>query len=164
MKENYHKPRTMKKIMKRSNFSVTLDTKFEDVISNCGSISRPDQNGTWITSDMIHAYCKLHLLGYAHSVEVWKDEELVGGLYGISLGNIFFGESMFSKVSNASRYGFIIFSKLLEEKNFQLIDCQIHTPYLESLGAEYISRHEYLGKVKNLCSYPTIKGSWSNWF
>lgn len=136
--------KSMKKLLKNDAFEVTYNTAFRDVILNCATIHREGQDETWITNTMIQAYCKLHDLGIATSVEVWKDKTLVGGLYGIDLGTVFCGESMFSKVSNASKYGFIKFVKTLQEKKYKLIDCQVHTSHLESLGAEEISREVFL--------------------
>lgn len=133
--------KSMKRILKNSDFVVTVNTAFKDVIRACSRIKRNGESGTWITESMIEAYLKLHHLGHAKSVEVWQNKELVGGLYGIDLGNVFCGESMFSKVSNASKVGFITFIK---NSNYKLIDCQIYTSHLESLGAKDISRAEFL--------------------
>ena len=125
--------KSMRPLFNQNKFQVTWDQNFEDVIKNCQKIERDDQPGTWITSKMLAAYIQLHKKGYAHSVEVWLDNELVGGLYGISLGKVFFGESMFAKVSNASKFGFISLVKQLIKKDFVLIDCQQETKHLESL-------------------------------
>ena len=133
---------SMKKILKKNTYRISFDTCFRDVISNCSNLRK--QTGTWITNEMIEAYCKLHELGFAHSVEAWYEDKLVGGLYGVSIGKCFFGESMFSTMDNASKVAFITLSKVLEEKGFVVIDCQVHTTHLESLGAVYISREEFL--------------------
>jgi len=134
--------KSMKQVLKKGNFEVTTNKAFKAVVENCAQAKRVDQHGTWITNDMINAYHKLHLLGYAKSVEVWQNEALVGGLYGIDInGAVFCGESMFAKVSNASKVGFITF---IQNSNYNLIDCQIHTNHLESLGAKNISRAEFL--------------------
>lgn len=134
--------KSMKQILKRNSFEVTVNKAFKLVIEACAEAKRDGQNGTWITEQMIKAYDKLHQLGYAKSVEVWKNNRLVGGLYGIDLGNrVFSGESMFTKVSNASKVGFIVF---VQNSNYNVIDCQIHTKHLESLGARHISRKDYL--------------------
>jgi leucyl/phenylalanyl-tRNA--protein transferase len=134
--------KSMKQILKRNSFEVTVNKAFKSVIEACAEAKRDGQNGTWITEQMIKAYDKLHQLGYAKSVEVWKNNRLVGGLYGIDLGNrVFSGESMFTKVSNASKVGFIVF---VQNSNYNVIDCQIHTKHLESLGARHISRKDYL--------------------
>jgi len=134
--------KSMTQVLKKGLFKVTENTVFREVIENCSQAKREGQQGTWITNDMIEAYIKLHKLGYAKSVEVWQNDELVGGLYGIAINDtIFCGESMFTKVSNASKVGFITF---IQNSNYKLIDCQFHTNHLESLGAKYISRLEFL--------------------
>lgn len=134
--------KSMKQVLQKETFKVTENRAFQEVIYNCAKVKRISQHGTWITSDMIDAYIKLHYLGYAKSVEVWKNDELVGGLYGIDIENkVFCGESMFAKVSNASKVGFINFVK---NSNYKLIDCQLHTRHLESLGAKNISRAAFL--------------------
>lgn len=134
--------KSMKQVMRNQDFVVTINAAFEQVIRECSSVKRAGQPGTWITSTMIQAYVEMHELGYAKSVEVWQDEKLVGGLYGIDLGNgVFCGESMFSKVSNASKIALIAF---LQNSNYKLIDCQVYTNHLASLGAEEISRKEFL--------------------
>ncbi|QFZ54180.1 leucyl/phenylalanyl-tRNA--protein transferase [Oceanihabitans sp. IOP_32] len=134
--------KSMKQVLRNGNYSVTVNKAFKAVITACSKIKRKDQASTWITSSMIEAYVKLHELGYAKSVEVWRDNTLVGGLYGIDLGNsVFCGESMFAKESNASKVGLITF---VQNTNYKLIDCQVHTKHLESLGAEEISRDDFL--------------------
>lgn len=134
----------MKQVLERSYFEITYNTAFEKVMQNCSKIKRDGQFGTWITKDMITAYVKLHELGFAHSVEAWQNGELVGGLYGIALGKCFFGESMFAKTSNASKAAFISFVKKLETLGFWLIDCQMYTEHLASLGADLIPRNIFL--------------------
>jgi leucyl/phenylalanyl-tRNA--protein transferase len=136
--------KSMRNILNRKIFTVTFNTAFADVIANCRDIKRDGQPGTWITNDMTEAYCRLHGLGHAKSVEVWQDGQLVGGLYGIDLGHIFCGESMFSKVPNASKVAFIALAKKLEEENYRLLDCQVHNSHLESLGAREIFREDFL--------------------
>ena len=134
--------KSMKQLLKKNLFEVTENKAFKEVIENCAMAKREGQQGTWITDEMISAYIKLHKLGYAKSVEVWQNDELVGGLYGIAIENkVFCGESMFAKVSNASKVGFITF---IQNSNYKLIDCQLHTYHLESLGARHISRSEFL--------------------
>ena len=134
--------KSMKQLLKTNLFEVTENKAFKKVIENCAKAKREGQLGTWITDEMIEAYIKLHKLGYAKSVEVWENDELVGGLYGITIENkIFCGESMFAKVSNASKVGFITF---IQNSNYKLIDCQLHTKHLESLGAKHISRTDFL--------------------
>ncbi|MDS0526335.1 leucyl/phenylalanyl-tRNA--protein transferase [Clostridium sp. SHJSY1] len=138
--------KSMKKLLKKNTYKITFDTCFKDVISNCSNIRK--ESGTWITNEMIDAYCRLHELGFAHSVESWYENKLVGGLYGVSIGKCFFGESMFSTMSNASKAAFITLGNVLEQENFLMIDCQIHTPHLESLGALHVSRQEFLEILK----------------
>lgn len=136
--------KSMRNVLKKGEFNVTFNKDFKAVITNCQQAKRVGQNGTWITNDMINAYCKLHELGFAKSVEVWKNNELVGGLYGIDLGDIFCGESMFSKVSNASKVAFITLAQKLEQANYKIIDCQVHNSHLESLGCVEITRDEFM--------------------
>jgi leucyl/phenylalanyl-tRNA--protein transferase len=143
--------KSMRNILNRNIFKVTFNQNFREVISNCQKIKRDGQNGTWITNDMIEAYCKLNELGIAKSVEVWQNDELVGGLYGIDLGHIFCGESMFSKVSNASKVAFIALAKQLKKDNYKVLDCQVYNEHLESLGCREIEREEFM-KILN----PTI--------
>jgi leucyl/phenylalanyl-tRNA--protein transferase len=135
--------KSMRSLFNKNSFKVTMNTAFEEVITNCKTIERGDQEGTWIDEEMKAAYTELNRQGWVHSVEAWKDGELVGGLYGVSIGKCFFGESMFAKVSNASKYAFISLVQLLRDKGFELIDCQVHTPHLESLGAELIPITEF---------------------
>ena len=134
--------KSMKQVLKKNPFKVTENKAFRAVIENCANVKREEQLGTWITDHMVEAYIELHKLGYAKSIEVWQNDDLVGGLYGIDLkNNVFCGESMFSKVSNASKVGFITY---VQNSNYKLIDCQLHTRHLESLGARHISRAEFL--------------------
>ncbi|NME70837.1 leucyl/phenylalanyl-tRNA--protein transferase [Flammeovirga aprica] len=142
--ENIYVSKSMRQLLRRNTFKVTFDQDFAGVISSCKEIYRPDQGGTWITDEMEEAYNHLHKIGFMHSVEVWEGDELVGGLYGGAMQKAFFGESMFSKRSNASKYGFIMLCKNLIEQGYEIIDCQMHTPHLESLGAEEIPRDAFL--------------------
>ncbi|UQD55242.1 leucyl/phenylalanyl-tRNA--protein transferase [Flavobacterium sp. K5-23] len=136
--------KSMRNILNRNTFTVTFNQNFRDVISNCQKIKRDGQNGTWITNAMTEAYCKLHEMGIAKSVEVWQNEELVGGLYGIDMGHVFCGESMFSTVSNASKVAFIALVNHLKDNHYKLLDCQVHNPHLESLGCREIDREEFV--------------------
>ena len=138
--------KSMRQLIRKNCFEVTFNKNFKSVIDNCASISRPEQEGTWITTDMKQAYMKLHKTGYAISTEVWKNSELVGGLYGIWLEDkkVFCGESMFAKVSNASKYGFIKLVEFLKQQDVRLIDCQVYTDHLASLGANEISRDVFM--------------------
>lgn len=134
--------KSMKKVLQNSNYTVSVNKAFKAVINSCSKIKRNGQSDTWITNSMIEGYMKLHELGYAKSIEVWSDNQLVAGLYGIDLGNqVFCGESMFTTQSNASKVGFITF---IQNTNYKLIDCQVYTNHLESLGAENISRNLFL--------------------
>jgi len=142
--------KSMKSLIKKNAFNFTINQAFKTVIRNCKEINRPGQKGTWIKDDVEIAYTKMHELGYTLSAEVWKDNDLVGGVYGIKLGKIFFGESMFSKISNASKYAFIKLVEHLAKMGVGLIDCQVYTEHLESLGAEMISRKEFSEKLKVL--------------
>jgi leucyl/phenylalanyl-tRNA--protein transferase len=162
--ENLIVSKSMRPYFNQNKFKVTWDQNFEDVIKNCQKIDREDQPGTWITSKMLAAYIQLHKKGYAHSVEVWLDNELVGGLYGISLGKVFFGESMFAKVSNASKFGFISLVNQLKQKGFLLIDCQQETKHLESLGANAIKRKDFINILNHNNIEETYIGSWENYF
>jgi leucyl/phenylalanyl-tRNA--protein transferase len=140
--------RSLGQVIKKGIFSVTMDTAFDRVIRNCAEINRKGQHGTWITEEMISAYIDLHCAGYAHSIESWDNGELVGGLYGIALGKAFFGESMFSIRSNASKVAFVTLVERLKKINFSFIDCQVTTEHLKSLGAREISRKKFLQMLK----------------
>lgn len=140
--------KSMKQVIRKEFFKVTFNENFKAVISNCKNISRCDQDGTWITDEMEQAYIKLHELGIAKSVEVWQDEKLVGGLYGIDLGHVFCGESMFSLVSNASKFAFINLVQKLEKENYKLVDCQVYNDHLDSLGAREIDRDDFMKFLK----------------
>lgn len=141
--------KSMRNILNRNSFKVTFNQNFRDVISNCQKIKRDGQNGTWISNNMIEAYCKLHEMGFAKSVEVWENDALVGGLYGVDLGHVFCGESMFSKVSNASKVAFIALVNKLKEENYELLDCQVYNPHLESLGCREIDREVFMQILNN---------------
>ena len=142
--------KSMRKVMKSNQFSLTKNTCFERVIDNCARVKRIDQEGTWITAAMKQAYIELHKKGFAKSYEVWEKGELVGGLYGIDLGRVFCGESMFGTVSNASKFAFIKLAQELNKKNYTLIDCQIYTKHLESLGAEEVPRNQFVSILKGM--------------
>ncbi len=159
--EAVHVSRTMQKLLRKDTFQFSFDTVFGQVIRACAAAPRVGQDGTWLLPEMITAYERLHELGFAHSVEVWQQGELVGGLYGICLGKCFFGESMFMRVSNASKAGFIHLAKVLEQQGFEYIDCQAHTKHLASLGAEFIDRAEFLEVLQRNKKEPTLRGNWS---
>jgi leucyl/phenylalanyl-tRNA---protein transferase len=142
--------KSMKVLLNKNVFEFTINKSFKQVIHNCKELKRPGQIGTWITDEVESAYVHMHELGYAFSAEAWKDGGLVGGVYGIKLGKVFFGESMFSRISNASKYAFIKFVEYLQQQGVGLIDCQVYTEHLESLGARMIARNkfvEYLAKL-----------------
>ncbi len=146
--QDYKVKKSLRNIINRGIFKITFNQQFRAVITNCQQIKRVGQIGTWITQDMIDAYCKLHDKGFAMSVEVWQDEELVGGLYGVDLGTVFCGESMFSKVPNASKVAFVKLVEYLKENNYKLLDCQVHNDHLEKLGAFEISRETFIKILK----------------
>ncbi|HZI52906.1 MAG TPA: leucyl/phenylalanyl-tRNA--protein transferase [Chitinophagaceae bacterium] len=135
--------KSIKPLLNRNAFDFTINKAFSDVIRQCKKIYRPGQEGTWITDEVEKAFIKMHQLGYAHSAEVWKNDKLVGGVYGLKLGKVFFGESMFSNISNASRYAFIKYTDHLKQEGVELIDCQVYTEYLESFGATMITGKEF---------------------
>lgn len=140
--EELNVSKSMRKFMRTTSYNITQNKAFNEVVLNCAKVKRPKQEGTWITQNMQSAYNQLFEAGFARSVEVWENDQLVGGLYGVDLNNgVFCGESMFSFQTNASKYAFIW---LIQHSNYKLIDCQVHTNHLESLGARFISRNEYL--------------------
>ena len=141
--------RSFAKTLRNSEYEVRCDTAFEQVMRGCGA-PRPAQSGTWIGEDMIAAYCALHQLGYAHSVEIWVNGKLAGGLYGVSIGRMFYGESMFSDLSNASKIALAYLARQLERWHFGMIDCQMNTPHLATLGAREIPRSEFIARLKEL--------------
>lgn len=136
--------KSMRTIIRKQQFSFTINKNFPEVISRCKKISRKDQESTWITDDVRDAYIALHKKGFAHSAEAWQDGKLVGGLYGVRIGNVFCGESMFSEVSNASKFAFIMMVDQLKKEGVKLIDCQVYTEHLESLGARMIPRKDFI--------------------
>ena len=151
--------RSLKKTINKQIYTVTLDTAFRDVITAC-SQPRKDGNGTWITPDMIDAYCTLFEQGHAHSVECWHEDELIGGLYGIAIGTVFFGESMFSKKTDASKVAFVKLVEQLKVWGFELIDCQIQSGHLDSLGAENIPRRRFIDLLNQLCISSSKDSTW----
>lgn len=146
--ENLHVSRSMKKFLRKGRFTYSINQAFHKVIENCASIPRPGQDGTWIDEKMKAAYLRLHREGWAHSLEVWLEEKLVGGIYGVALGKAYFGESMFSKVPNASKAALIKLMRALEQKGFPFLDCQVYTPHLDSMGALEIPRDQFLSELK----------------
>ena len=158
--DRLHISRSLAKTIKQDKFSVTVDTAFADVIAACAQ-SRPAQSGTWITPEMESAYIDLYQAGHAHSVECWCDGKLAGGLYGIAIGKVFFGESMFTEVTDASKVAFVALVRQLERWGYRLVDCQVHTDHLESLGAAMIPRNEFTAILDSACSQPGHKLPWS---
>jgi len=155
-----HVSRSLMKTIKQGRFIVTLDRDFPQVIAACAGAPRDNQPGTWITAEMMDAYCRLHEAGFAHSVEVWHRNELAGGLYGVSLGKCFFGESMFARRNNASKVGLVTLVHLLQKWSFHLIDCQVTTRHLVRLGAREISRKQFMAELRRALKSPTRKGKW----
>ncbi len=156
-----HVGRTLRKTMRRGRFEIRADTAFPEVIKACARSKRPGQRGTWITRDMIRGYTALHKQGLAHSIEAWKDDRLVGGLYGISLGAVFYGESMFAEEDDASKVAFATLIANLIRWDFQLLDCQSYTEHLASFGAEDWPRERFLELLKEAIQAPTRVGSWT---
>jgi leucyl/phenylalanyl-tRNA--protein transferase len=158
--QRLHVPRSLRKEMRRTALRFTLDERFRAVMTACGEAPRPDQDGTWITQDMIEAYDRLHRLGFAHSVEALEGDDLAGGLYGVSLGSMFFGESMFAKVADASKMAFVVLVDQLARWGITHIDCQVHTPHLERFGAVEVPRARYLELLAAALEKPTRRGRW----
>ncbi len=152
---------SLQKIIRKNIFSIRIDTAFDQVVLSCAHAQRKKQDGTWIVEDMITAYCHLHKTGYAHSFEAWQDDKLVGGLYGVSLGRCFFGESMFSNQSNASKVTFVFLVEYLRQRSFDLIDCQVTTDHLLRSGAREIPRKRFLKEIGNSLKKSTLIGKWS---
>jgi leucyl/phenylalanyl-tRNA--protein transferase len=156
-----HVPRSLGRTRRRSGLRFTADAAFDRVIRACAVASRPDQDGTWITPEMVRAYGQLHELGFAHSFEAWEGEALVGGLYGVSLGAAFFGESMFTERSDASKLAFVESVEWLSARGVQLIDCQVRTEHLARFGAEEWTRARFLAALAEALLRPTRRGRWS---
>lgn len=159
-----HASGTMRKIIKRRRYELRLDSAFGEVIRLCSTVFRPRQRGTWITAGMVEAYEGLHELGLAHSAEAWLDGRLVGGLYGVSLGSAFFGESMFSLEPDASKAAFIPLAWRLADEGFTLIDSQVRTAHVESMGGQDLARDAYLAELSSALKAPTRRGSWAEAF
>jgi leucyl/phenylalanyl-tRNA--protein transferase len=157
---NLHVQKSLRKAIKRRDYLVTLDTAFHRVIEGCARALRPDEGGTWITPEMIEAYGELHRRGYAHSVEAWRENELAGGLYGVSLGAAYFGESMFALAPDASKVAFVTLVEQLDCWGITLIDCQVYTEHLERFGAQEWPREQYLTALREALMQPTRTGKW----
>jgi leucyl/phenylalanyl-tRNA--protein transferase len=157
---NIHISRSMKKVLQQNPYHITCDTVFRKVMQACAG-ARNYTNETWISHDIIEGYCELHHLGFAHSIEVWDKESLVGGLYGVAIGCVFYGESMFSHANNASKIGFIHLCQILHECGFELIDCQVYSSHLASLGAYEMPRHNFLQHVSTLTKKSPNASPWA---
>ena len=151
--------RSLDKVLRNRVYDVRFDTAFDAVMAGCAE-PRPGQAGTWISPDIRSAYNQLHALGYAHSFETWIDGELVGGLYGVAIGHMFYGESMFSRVRDASKIAFVHAVRALQERGFELIDCQMHTEHLASMGAREIAREQFLTQLQRLINCPQLRQRW----
>ena len=158
--EDLHVPRSLKKTIRKNVFRFTLDRAFPEVIDACARVERPEQDGTWITAGMKRAYGELHRLGLAHSAEAWQGERLVGGLYGVSLGAAFFGESMFTRVPDASKAAFVVVVEQLRAWGITLLDSQVHTEHVARFGATLWSRRDYLAALKKALRKKTRQGRW----
>ncbi|MBT3647786.1 MAG: leucyl/phenylalanyl-tRNA--protein transferase [Flavobacteriales bacterium] len=148
--------------IRNRGFELRIDTAFSNMIELCAETPRSGQNGTWLTEEMQKAYVKLHDEGFAHSFEIWRDDELVGGLYGLCLGKAFFGESMFSKARDASKVAFYHLSEFSKKHDIKFIDCQLHTTHLESLGAKEVARKQFMKELKEALAYPDRCEKWTN--
>lgn len=154
--------KSLKRVIKSNKFEIKFDSNFKEVIKECSKIPRKNQNGTWIQSEVIDAYCELFDNGYAHSIEAYYEGKLVGGVYGVSLGKAFFGESMFAKMSDASKVAFVALVEKLKEWKFDFIDCQVPTEHLKSLGAIEISRERFLNELEESLTKGSHIGNWRN--
>jgi len=152
--------RSLRKTLRKGNYEIRLDTQFKSVIQACARKRRKGQNGTWITQEIQAAYIRLHELGYAHSVETWIDGQLAGGLYGFSIGKMFYGESMFAHATDASKIALAHLAGFLDEQGFGMIDCQMNTSHLASLGAREIPRNEFIARLRELAAIAPLCGRW----
>lgn len=156
-----HVPRSLRKQIGRGEYEVRFDTAFDEVVRGCAESYRPGQDGTWITDPLREGFSSLHQLGYAHSIETYRDGELVGGLYGVSLGRAFFGESMFSRASDASKVAFVTLLGQLAAWQFEFVDCQVHTEHLARFGATHWSRARFLRSLHATLAHPSRDGRWT---
>jgi len=161
--QKFKASKSFRRVLRNKGFEVYFDRDFEAVISHCANVPRHDQEGTWLTPEMKKAYIELHYMGFAHSVEAYYDNELVGGLYGLALGKGFFGESMFSFMSDASKVSLFALSSLCVEKSYDFIDCQVETPHLLKWGAELVARDAFLDLLEETLEKKTDFGSWRDW-
>jgi len=156
-----HLPRSLRKRMRKAPYEIRFDTAFDEVIHACASARRPGQRGTWIIEDLVDGYQSLHELGFAHSIEAWSGDQLVGGLYGVGLGRVFFGESMFAHAPDASKCAFAVLIAQLLAWDFALVDCQVHTEHLERFGAEEWPRERFLRTLRSAVTAETRRGRWT---
>ncbi|HVV85583.1 MAG TPA: leucyl/phenylalanyl-tRNA--protein transferase [Kofleriaceae bacterium] len=152
--------RSLRKAIRRRPYELRIDTAFDQVLHGCAETPRPGQDGTWLVPEMITAYLELHRLGFAHSFEAWSGDVLAGGLYGVSLGHVFFGESMFARAPDASKIAFAASIAQLDAWEISLVDCQVHTDHLERFGAHEITRHEFIDRLRVALDHPTRRGRW----
>lgn len=160
--DELHISKSMQRVLNSDRFKVTFDMDFPFVIQQCANIDRKEQDGTWITEEMIKAYTELYYLGFAHSVEVWLDDKIVGGVYGVSLGKCFFAESMFHTVSNASKFALIKLVEFLKKHDFLFIDAQVFTEHVATLGAKEIPRNEFIRLLNEGLKHDSLTGKWTN--
>lgn len=158
--ENLHISRSMRKILRQHRFEIRYDTQFRKVLEECANIPRKHESGTWLTDDLIEAYVRLHKYGVCHSAEAWQGDRLVGGLFGVCIGRYFSGESMFTRVSNASKAAFLTLAQKLFSLGFRFIDCQTRTSHLISLGATAIPRTKFMELLQEALTYETLLGNW----
>ncbi|WAC08990.1 MAG: leucyl/phenylalanyl-tRNA--protein transferase [Thermodesulfobacteriota bacterium] len=158
--KDLHVSKSLSRVIKKDVFKITIDQSFGEVVQGCARVQRPDGKGTWIVKDMVKAYIRLHEAGFAHSVESWFNGKLVGGVYGVSLGRVFFGESMFYAMENASKVAFVYLTRLLQKCRFEMIDCQVTTANLLRFGAHEISRSQFLKRLAKALKQPTRRGRW----
>ena len=161
--QDFKTSKSFRRVLRNKGFEVKFDTNFEAVIHHCGEVPREGQDGTWLTKEMKEAYIELHHMGFAHSVETYYKGELVGGLYGIAMGGGFFGESMFTLMSDASKVAIKALSNICVKKSYDFIDCQVETPHLIKWGARLVERDIFLDQLEETLTKSTDFGSWSNW-
>ncbi len=158
--EELNVSKSLRRVINKQLFDIRFDTAFGDVIGFCARVKRKGVQDTWITADMIDAYCHLHKAGLAHSIEAWQNDQLAGGLYGVAIGRCFFGESMFTLISNAAKVALVALVDFLKQHNFSMIDCQMTTDNLLRFGAREIPRRHFLAQLATAVAAPSLKGAW----